>query len=69
MTITDALRKYTDDLMALPGVVGTAQGVCQARPCIKVYVIERTPRLETQIHRILKGLPYRIEETGPFHPH
>jgi hypothetical protein len=68
MTIKEALIKYTDELMALPGVVGTAQSLCEKTPCIKVYVIKKTPHLEKQIHRILKGHAYQIQETGKIRP-
>ena len=31
------LREHTDSLMALQGVVGTAQGQRDGKPCIKVF--------------------------------
>ena len=68
MTIKDALTEYTDELMALPDVVGTAQGLCEGTPCIKVYVTQKTPQLEKQIRSILKECSYQIEETGKFRP-
>lgn len=50
--------------MSLPGVVGTAQGRCDNKPCIKIYVIKRTPELDEKIPDILEGYPVIIEETG-----
>ncbi|MBW2647058.1 MAG: hypothetical protein JRE23_12970 [Deltaproteobacteria bacterium] len=50
--------------MSLPGVVGTAQGLCDNKPCIKIYVIKRTPELDEKIPDILEGYPVIIEETG-----
>ena len=63
-TIKNALKAYTDELMALPGVVGTAQGLCEGAPCIKVYVVKKTPQLEKQIHSTLGEYSYQIKETG-----
>lgn len=62
--IERALRARTPALMALPGVVGTAEGLCERRPCIKVLVVTKTPELERDIHAILEGYPVVIEETG-----
>jgi hypothetical protein len=55
-------------LMSLPGVVGTAQGLCGGQSCIKVYVIKRTTELEQKIPHILEGYPVMIEETGEIRP-
>ena len=68
MTIKEALIEYTDELMSLPGVVGTAQGLCDGNPCIKVYVVNKTQQLEKHIHSILKGHSYQVQETGKFRP-
>jgi hypothetical protein len=64
--IGQVLRGRTNDLMSLPGVVGTGQGLCDGRPCIKVYVVKKTPALEQEIHRLLDPCPLSIEETGRF---
>jgi hypothetical protein len=64
-TIEQALRAHNDTLMSLPGVVGTAQSLCAGQPCIKVFVIERTEKLEEAVRRILAGYPVVIEERGP----
>jgi hypothetical protein len=64
-TIKEVLKMHTGDLMALPGVVGTGQGLCEGKPCIKVFVTEKTPDLERKIPKTLDGYPVAIEETGP----
>jgi hypothetical protein len=64
--VGELLRKHTDELLSLPGVVGTGQGLCDGRPCIKVYVVKKTPELEAEIHRLLDPYPLSIEETGRF---
>lgn len=66
MTIEAALKKHTEALMSLPGVVGTAQGLCEGRDCIKVFVRQRMPELERRIPAVLDGYPVSIEETGEF---
>jgi hypothetical protein len=63
-TIKEVLKKHTKDLMSMPGVVGTGQGLCEGKPCIKVFVIEKTPDLDQKIPKTLDGYPVVIEETG-----
>jgi hypothetical protein len=65
-TIEEVLKEHTEDLMSIPGVVGTAQGLCDDRDCIKVFVIEKTPELDQKIPNTLEGYPVMIEETGEF---
>ena len=62
--IQEVLKKHTAELMSLPGVVGTAQGLCDGKPCIKVFIIEKTPELNRKIPETLEGYPVMIEETG-----
>lgn len=64
--IEEALREHTPQLMSSPGVVGTAQGLCDGQPCIKVFAVEKTPDLEDRIPDTLEGYPVVIEETGRF---
>ena len=65
-TIEAVLREHTDRLMSLPGVVGTAQGLCAGKPCIKVYVVKKTPDLVKQIPSTLEGYTVAVQETGEF---
>ena len=62
--INEVLRDHAESIMSIPGVVGTAQGLCDNKPCIKVYVIRETQELEEKIPPILEGYPVMIEETG-----
>ncbi len=64
-TIEDVLNRHTEQLMSLPGVVGTAQGLHHDKPCIKVYVIEKTPELDRQIPKVIDGFPVVVEQSGP----
>ncbi|MFQ6078401.1 MAG: hypothetical protein ACE5NJ_04595 [Thermodesulfobacteriota bacterium] len=62
--IQEVLKEHTPELMSLPGVVGTAQGLCDDKPCIKVLVIEKTAELDQKIPGAIEGYPVMIEETG-----
>ena len=59
-------NEHTDALMAFPGVVGTAIGDCDGKPCIKVMVSKKTPALLKKIPSTLEGYPVQIDETGEF---
>jgi hypothetical protein len=63
-SIEAVLSKHGRDLLAVPGVVGVAQGLCEGRPCIAVYVIEKTPELTQKIPTALEGYPVIIQESG-----
>ena len=63
-TIQDVLQEHTDELMALSGVLGTAQGECAGKPCIKVLVVKETPELLEQIPVSIGGYAVEVEETG-----
>lgn len=66
--IEEVLKDHTPELMAIPNVVGTAQSLCNGKPCIKVYVIKITPELEQKIPSELEGYPVEIQETGEIRP-
>ncbi len=67
-TIEEALKAHTDRLMSIPGVVGTAQGLCEGKPCIKVFVAKKTPELLRQIPAAADGYTVAVEETGELRP-
>jgi hypothetical protein len=62
--LKEVLKEYTDVLMSIEGVTGTAQSICNGKPCIKVYTLEKTPKLENKIPVTLEGYPIVIEKTG-----
>ena len=62
--IADVLCEHTNSWMALPGVVGTAQGEQDGKPCIMVLVVELTDDLRAQIPNELDGYTIVISETG-----
>ena len=63
-TIEEVLREHTNDLMSVPGVVGTGQGECAGEPCIRVFVVEKSPELLSQIPTSIEGYAVEVEETG-----
>ena len=64
--IEQVLREHTDSLMALPGVIGTAEGDQDGKPCVMVFVVELMDDLKRQIPDELGGYPVVITETGEF---
>ena len=65
-TIEEVLKEHTEELMYIPGVVGTGEGLCNDKPCIKVFVLKFTTELEQKILNILEGYHVEVEETGGF---
>ena len=64
--IEEVLQERTASLMAIPGVVGTAQGLCSGEPCIRVFVVGKTDELVKQIPVEIDGYPVDVQETGEF---
>ncbi len=64
--IEQVLQEHTDSLMALPGVVGTALGLCADEPCIQVFVVEATEELLKQIPEEIEGYTVDVQQTGEF---
>ena len=62
--IETVLKEHTDNLMALPGVVGTGQGLSDGKPCIRVFVLKKTPALLDKIPSTIDGYPVVVDETG-----
>jgi hypothetical protein len=64
--IESAIREHSDALMALVGVEGLGQGLCDGEPCIRVFVANAAPEVIRQVRDILQGFLVDIEETGDF---
>jgi len=65
-TIEQVQQEQTERLMSMEGVVGTGIGEFNGKPCIKVFVSQKTAELEKQIPDSLESFPVVIEETGEF---
>ena len=63
-TIEAVFKEHSGELMAMPGVVGTAIGLCGDNPCIKVFVQESNPESEKNIPARLDGYPVAVEVIG-----
>ncbi len=63
-TTEEALTELNQKLLSLPEVVGAAQGVCDSKPCLKVYIKKISPELRRQIPAMIDGYPVTVEETG-----
>ncbi len=66
--VSQVLERYQNELMAIPGVVGIAEGRCDSVPCIKVYITKKTPEITDKIPQVLEGVPVSVEVTGEFKP-
>jgi hypothetical protein len=67
-SIDQVLAAHTDSLMALPGVVGTAIGLCEGERCIKVLLADSTKVTKSRIPARLEGYRVVTEVTGTFRP-
>jgi hypothetical protein len=65
-SIERVLAAHVDALMALPGVLGVAQGRCEGEPCIRVFVFDTSVAAQSGIPERLDGFLVRVEVTGRF---
>jgi hypothetical protein len=63
-TVAQVLGRHSTRLMSVRGVVGTAEGECDGKPCILVLVERLTPALRQAIPSELEGIPVEIRESG-----
>lgn len=65
-SITAVLADELPRLLALPGVVGAGEGLCDGVPCIKITVVEKNPGLAARIGSEIAGYRVELMETGEF---
>jgi len=65
-TIEQVQEEHTNEWMAIPGVVGTAIGLYDGKPCIKIFSSKKAEDLRAMIPSTVEGYPVIIEETGVF---
>lgn len=64
--IEQVLNEKADEWMAIPGVEGTAVGMFEGKPCIKVFTSRDSQELQSKIPLNVENHPVIIEETGTF---
>jgi len=65
-TIRQVQEEHTPDWMAIPGVEGTAIGLSEGKPCIKILASVKPEKLRSEIPSSVEGYPVVVEETGIF---
>jgi hypothetical protein len=65
-TIERVREEHTDEWMAIPGVVGTAIGMSEGKPCVMIFTSSRTDHIRAQIPPEVEGYPVIVQETGAF---
>jgi hypothetical protein len=60
--------RHEDELMKIPGAVGTAIGISDTpgQPAIEVYIDKMTPEAEAAAPKDVEGLPVKLIENGGF---
>ncbi len=60
--------RHEDELMKIPGAVGTAIGISDqpGQPAIEVYVKKMTPQAKAAVPKDVEGVPVKLIENGGF---
>ena len=66
-TIEQVQEEHTGQWLAIPGVEGTAIGLFEDKPCIKIFSSIKAEQLRSKIPITIEGYPVIIKETGTFH--
>ena len=69
VTSATAVRdRHEDELMKIPGAVGTAIGISDqpGHPAIEVYIDKMTPEAQASAPKEIEGLPVKLIENGGF---
>jgi hypothetical protein len=69
MSLTLALEKHTPELLAIPGVNGTGEGLERGVPVFVVFVQKLTPELEARLPGTIEGHPVVVREIGRVLPY
>jgi len=67
-SIEEVLESHKDSLMAVPGVEGVGQALCEDTPCIRIYASRQTPEIDEQVPDSIEGYAVDVEMTGPIGP-
>lgn len=58
------LEENASKLLSIHGVAGIAEGECDGKPCIKVFVVKKEPETLRQIPSVLEGCNVIVEQSG-----
>ena len=64
--ISEVVRANAQAWMAVPGVVGVAEGECGGEPCIKVLVAAESEVISERIPSSAGGFTVELQVTGEF---
>jgi hypothetical protein len=65
-SIEEVLQAHTHEWMEISGVVGTGIGECVGKPCIRVFVVEKTDEITDKIPSTIDGYTVDIVVSGRF---
>ena len=66
-TIEQVQQEHTEARMAIPGVIGTAIGQSDGKPCILVFTAANTEQVRRKISPTVEGYPVVVQYTGEIH--
>jgi hypothetical protein len=65
-SISEVIKRHSDRLMSIPGVVGIAEGESGGKPCLLVFIAKSDSALLTRLPGSLEGYLIQVEESGEF---
>ena len=63
-SVIEAQEALTQTVLELPGVVGTAVGLCEGAPCIQVLVATADSNLLARLPERYRGFPVDVRVVG-----
>ena len=65
-SISGVIKRHSDRLMSIPGVVGVAEGESRGKPCLRVFIADSDSTLLKRLPSSLEGYLVQVEESGEF---
>ena len=66
--IEEVLAAHSESLLKVSGVVGTAIGLCDGMPCIRILVANSGVERGHRLPKRLEGYPVQVELTDMIRP-
>jgi hypothetical protein len=67
--LAEVLTRHTPELLAIPGVNGTGEGLENGVPVLVVFVERKTAALEARLPKQMEGHPVVVREIGVVRPY